>query len=531
MTTQVVQPYNSTSPTGGDALFEDLNMFYSSGDIAWGLTSTALVLLQVPGVGLFYSGLARRKSALSLLFTSMLAASVVAFQWFFWGYTLAFSHSAGPFLGDMANFGFRNVLAAPSVGGPRMPDLLYAVYQSMFAILTVAIVMGAVAERGRILPSLVFMFVWSTLVYDVIACWTWNPAGWLYRLGVYDFAGGTPVHMTSGTAALAYSYMLGRRTGHGTAALTYRPHNVVHIVLGTVLLWVGWFGFNAGSALSASLRAVMAAVVTNLAAAVAGLTWCLLDFRLERKWSAVGFCSGVIAGLVAITPGSGFVPPWAAVVYGVVSGIACNYATKIKYLIRCDDAMDVFAVHAVGGFVGNMLTAIFAADWIAALDGYSSIRGGWVNGHWVQLAIHLGGSAAAFAWSGGMTAIILFLMNLIPGLQLRCTEEDELTGLDEAEVGEYAYDFVQVDREVLPAPNADSESEGASSSAQGDGHFTNKEQPGYPGLGDIVSALNIRKDAYGGPMPITTRGGDDIQEFEASREALQRSDVYGARMI
>lgn len=185
--------------------------------------------------------------------------------------------------------------------------------------------------------------------------------GWAYKLGGLDFAGGTPVHISSGCAALAYSFVLGKRKGHGTHELNYRPHNVAHIVIGTVFLWVGWFGFNAGSALSANMRAVMAAMVTNLAASVAGITWCLVDFRLERKWSTVGFCSGVVAGLVAITPGSGYVPAWAAVVFGVCAGVGCNYATKLKYLLRCDDALDIFAVHAVGGLIGNICTGLFAA--------------------------------------------------------------------------------------------------------------------------------------------------------------------------
>lgn len=211
------------------------------------------------------------------------------------------------------------------------------------------------------LPCVVFMFVWATLIYDPIACWTWNSSGWSFRMGGLDFAGGTPVHISSGSAALAYSLMLGKRRGHGTHELNYRPHNVTHIVLGTVFLWVGWFGFNGGSALSGNMRAVMACVVTNLAASVGGITWCLLDYRLEQKWSTVGFCSGVIAGLVAITPGSGYVPSWAAVIYGVVGGAACNYATKLKFVIGVDDALDIFAEHGVGGIVGNILTAFFAA--------------------------------------------------------------------------------------------------------------------------------------------------------------------------
>ena len=225
----------------------------------------------------------------------------------------------------------------------------------------VALAVGAAAERGRMLPCVIFMFVWSTLIYDPIACWTWNTSGWVAQMGGLDFAGGTPVHISSGSAALAYSLMLGKRRGHGTHELNYRPHNVTHIIIGTVFLWVGWFGFNAGSALSANMRAVMAAVSTNLAASVGGVTWCVLDYRLEKKWSAVGFCSGVVAGLVAITPASGFVPAWSAVVFGVVGGSACNYATKLKFVLGIDDALDIFAEHAIGGLVGNILTGFFAA--------------------------------------------------------------------------------------------------------------------------------------------------------------------------
>jgi len=444
-----LEVYNGTSMTGGDSLTEDLNVYYNAGDIAWMITSTALVLLMIPGVGFFYSGLARRKSALSLIWLSIAATALISFQWFFWGYSLAFSHTAGKFIGDMENFGFRNVLGAPSVGSSKIPDLLFAIYQGMFAAITVALAIGAAAERGRLLPAMVFSFVWSTVVYDPIACWTWNSSGWVFKMGGLDFAGGTPVHISSGAAALAYSLMLGKRRGHGTHELNYRPHNVTQIVIGTVFLWVGWFGFNAGSALSANLRAIMAAVVTNLAASVGGLTWCILDYRLERKWSTVGFCSGVIAGLVAITPGSGFVPAWAAVVFGVVGGIACNYATKLKFLLHIDDALDIFAIHGVGGLVGDLLTGLFAADYIAHLDGATEIDGGWINQHYIQLAYQLCDGVTGMAYSFVLSCLILFLINLIPGLQLRASDQEEIMGMDETEVGEFAYDYVEVSRDVV----------------------------------------------------------------------------------
>jgi Amt family ammonium transporter len=269
-----------------------------------------------------------------------------------------------------------------------------------------------------------------------------------------DFAGGTPVHISSGSAALAYSLMLGKRRGHGTHELNFRPHNVTHVVIGTVFLWVGWFGFNAGSALSANLRAVMAAVVTNLAASVGGVTWCLLDWRLEGKFSTVGFCSGVVAGLVAITPGSGYVPAWAAVVFGVVAGIACNYGTKIKFWLRIDDSLDIFAVHAIGGFVGNICTGLFAADYIAHLDGTTVIAGGWLNRHWIQMAIQLADSVAGCLYSFFGSCIILFIINLLPGLQLRASEAEEVMGIDDTEIGEFAYDYVELTRDVLQNDDA-----------------------------------------------------------------------------
>jgi len=232
----------------------------------------------------------------------------------------------------------------------------------MFAAITPALAIGAAVDRARMLPCVVFMFVWATIIYNPIACWTWNPAGWVYKMGGLDFAGGTPVHISSGSAALAYSLMLGKRRGyHDVHGLPYRPHNVTHIVIGTVFLWVGWFGFNGGSALGANMRAVSACVVTHLAASVGGFTWCFLDYRLDRKWSTVRFCSGAVAGLVAITPASGYVPAWSSIIFGVVGAICCNFATKLKYVLNIDDSLDIFAMHAIGGLVGNILTAFFAA--------------------------------------------------------------------------------------------------------------------------------------------------------------------------
>jgi Amt family ammonium transporter len=433
---------------------EGTTVTYNLGDIAWVLTSTALVWIMIPGLGFFYSGLLRRKNALSMIWTSMISIAVVSFQWFFWGFSLTFSETGSSFIGNLKYFALKGVLEQPSIGSTRIPSIVFCVYQLMFAAITPAIAIGAIAERGRLGPLLVFVFVWSTLVYDPIACWTWNANGWSFVLGGLDFAGGSPVHISSGTAALAISIYLGKRRGYGTERLAYKPQNTSYVVLGTVLLWFGWFGFNGGSALSANLRAAQACIVTNLAASVGGLTWMLWDYRLEKKWSTVGFCSGAIAGLVAITPASGFVGSPAAVAFGFVAGTACNFATQLKFLIGYDDALDIFASHAIGGVVGNIMTALFAQSSVAGFDGVTAIPGGWFDHHWVQLGYQIADSCASLSYSLVMTTIILWIMHFIPGLALRVDEESEILGIDDAEMGEFAYDYVGLDQEIGHTINA-----------------------------------------------------------------------------
>ncbi|KID75756.1 ammonium permease, partial [Metarhizium brunneum ARSEF 3297] len=470
----MVAEYNGTTGTadaGYSTNVNDLNIFYDTGNLAFLTISSVLVLLMIPGVGFFYSGLARRKSALQLVLLSMLSVAVIGFQWFFWGYSLTFSRTGNAFFGDLTQFGLMKTLAQPN-GSSFLPDILFCLYQGMFAAITLltqvspkthrpALAIGAVADRGRILPAIIFIFIWSTVVYDPIAYWTWNANGWLYKLPSYDFAGGGPVHIASGTCALAYSVMLGKRSGYSkTQGLPYRPHSVTNVVLGTVFLWVGWFGFNGGSALAMNLRAVMACYVSNLAASCGGLAWVLLDYRLERKWSTIGFCSGAISGLVAITPAAGFVTPWGAVIVGLCGGACCNFATKLKFLTGVDDALDIFAVHGIGGMVGNILTGIFGASYIAALDGNTYSPIGWIEHNWVQLGYQLAGICAAFGWSFVLTCIILFLMNLVPGLSLRVSATEEDVGIDDAQLGEFAYDYVELTRHV-----ADSSSPGSMSSS------------------------------------------------------------------
>jgi Amt family ammonium transporter len=305
---------------------ENLNQWYQSGDTGFILIASALVLIMVPGLGFLYSGLARRKSALSMIWVCMASSTIITFQWYFWGYSLAFSTRSGSgFIGDLYKIGHAHTLGAPAAVG-LIPELLFSFYQMQFCAVTAAIVVGAVAERGRLVPMLVFVFAWATLVYCPIACWAWNPTGWAARWGVLDWAGGGPVEICSGLSALAYSLVLGRR--HERMMLNFRPHNVSLVTLGTVLLWVGWLGFNGGSGGGANLRSAMACWNTNLAAMFAAATWVLMDYRLARKWSMVGWCSGCISGLVAATPASGFITPWGSIILGIVSGIVCNLSTK-----------------------------------------------------------------------------------------------------------------------------------------------------------------------------------------------------------
>ncbi|GAA5795875.1 ammonium transporter AmtB-like domain-containing protein [Helicostylum pulchrum] len=412
---------------------------YNAGDVGWVLASTALVWLMIPGVGYFYSGMARRKNALSLIMCCVLSLVVVSVQWFIFGYSLTFSKTSTAFLGNMDNAFLRGVLNEPSMGSSAIPDLVFCIFQCMFAALTPALAIGSAAERARILPMIIFIFIWTTVVYDPVAFWVWNTNGWSFKLGGLDFAGGTPVHITSGFASLAYAIVLGRREGHDHKKEEFKPHNMSNVVLGTALLWFGWFGFNGGSALSGNLRAAMACVVTNLAASIGAITWMAIDYRIERKFSALGFCSGAVAGLVAITPAAGYVGPGPAVAIGFLGACSCNLAVHLKQYLNYDDVADVFAVHGVGGYVGSILTGIFAESYIAKLDGVTEIPGGWMNGNWIQVGYQFADATAGAAWAFVVTYLILFIMNRIPGLSLRVDREAELKGLDAAEIGEMAY--------------------------------------------------------------------------------------------
>ncbi|KAE9395929.1 ammonium transporter [Gymnopus androsaceus JB14] len=422
---------------------------YDGGDVAFIIVAGAMVLLMVPGIAFLYSGLARRKSALSLIWAVAASNAVGIFQWFFWGYSLAFSSSAtNGFIGNLRNFGLMKVLGDPSPGSPLIPEILYSFFQMEFACVTIGILMGGIAERGRLLPAMVFTFVWMTLVYCPLACWAWGQSGWAFSWGVLDFAGGGPVEIGSGVSGLALAMVLGRR--QEKELLNFRPHNVSLVSLGTFLLWFGWLGFNGGSAFGANLRAIIAIWNSMLAASFGGMVWCLMDYRYERRWS-----------LVAATPSSGYVHPWASVIIGILSGALCNLATKLKFLLRIDDALDLFAEHAIGGIIGLFLNGFFGTKEIISLDGVNtSTLGGFMDHNWKQLYKQFAYICATCSYSFFVTAILAKTIDMIPGLKLRTTPEDECLGIDEVEIGEFATDYIEIRRDVADGIfSADSSSE------------------------------------------------------------------------
>lgn len=403
-----------------------------------------MVSFMIPGLAFLYSGLSRRKSALSLIWAVSASNAVVVFQWFLWGYSLGFSPTAtSGFIGNLRNFGLMKVLGEPSPGTPLLPDILYSFFQMEFACVTAGILVGGVAERGRVMPAMVFIFIWMTLVYCPLVCWVWSANGWAAKWGVLDFAGGGPVEIGSGMGGLAYSWVLGRRQKR--ELINFRPHNVSLVGLGTSLLWFGWIGFNGGSAFGANLRAIFAVWNSMIAAAFGGIVWCLLDYRINRRWSMVGLCSGTIAGLVAATPSSGYLHPWASVIVGVVSGVLCNFATKLKFLFHVDDALDLFAEHAIGGIIGLLFNSFFASSTIMAMDGVTTaVPDEWVKQLYKQFAYICATSAYTFVF----TALIAKTVDAIPGLSLRCTKQEEILGMDEVEIGEFATDYIEIRRDV-----------------------------------------------------------------------------------
>jgi len=400
------------------------------GDTAWMLIATALVMVMLPGLALFYGGLVRRKNVLSTIIHSFFGLALVSVVWVLVGFSLAFGHDVTGLglLGGADYLGFSNVGLEPNpTYGPTVPFVLFAGFQMMFAAITPALISGAFAERKRFRSFVIFTVLWSVLVYSPIAHWVWASDGWLFKLGALDFAGGTVVHASSGVAALVAALAIGRRSGHGERM---EPHDIPMTVLGAGLLWFGWFGFNAGSALSAGGLAANALVVTNMAAAAATISWVLVSYLHKGKVSVLGAACGAVAGLVAITPASGYVTAGGAVVIGLIVGVLCYSATLLRERLRIDDALDVFAVHGVGGIFGAIATGVFATTAINAFPGLIDGNPGQV----ITQAVAIG---ATVAYSAVATLGIIKLVDFVLGLRVPVHEEE--VGLDLAVHGEVAY--------------------------------------------------------------------------------------------
>ena len=398
----------------------------NSGDTAWMLMSTALVLLMtIPGVALFYTGMVRKKNVLSTMAHSFVAVCIVTVLWVIIGYSLAFTPGT-PFLGSVDRFMLHGMDYLREAGmvsvhevAATIPESVFMMFQLTFAIITPALITGAFAERMKFSALVLFISLWTILVYAPVAHWVWEPGGWLATLGVLDFAGGTVVHINAGVSGLVAALMVGPRIGFGRVAMP--PHNLILTVIGASLLWVGWFGFNAGSAGAADGRAGMAMMTTQLATAIAALTWMLIEWLKRGKPSVLGLVSGAVAGLVAITPASGFVGVTGAMVIGVAASIACYWgATSLKAKMGYDDSLDVFGVHAIGGIVGALLTGVFAVKNIGGVEG--------------SILIQAIGVVSTLVYAGVVSAVILKLIDLVIGL--RVPGEDENEGLDIEQHGE-----------------------------------------------------------------------------------------------
>jgi Amt family ammonium transporter len=409
-----------------------------SGDTAWMLTSTALVLMMtIPGLALFYAGMVRKKNVLATMMQAFAVTCLVTITWMVAGYSLAFTNGT-PYIGDFSRFFLHGIADHISKGSDvgfvlgagtnnaspfTIPETVYMMFQMTFAIITPALISGAFADRMKFSALCIFMVLWSLLVYSPIAHWVWSATGWVGALGALDFAGGTVVHINAGIAGLMCALVLGKRIGYGRENLA--PYNVGYAVVGASLLWVGWFGFNAGSAVGANGRAGMAMAVTQVATAAAALGWMFAEWATKGKPSVLGAASGAVAGLVAITPASGFVLPGPALIIGVAAGVICYWsATWLKHVLGYDDSLDCFGVHGVGGIVGALLTGVFSYGPLSATDAAPGGSPGGLH----QLGIQAEAVVATLVWSGIVTVIILKIVDLLVGL--RVSPEEEIEGLD-----------------------------------------------------------------------------------------------------
>jgi Amt family ammonium transporter len=423
-------PASPTAPAEAPKAPEPLKI--DKGDTAWVLTSSALVLMMTaPGLALFYAGMVRQKNALATLMHSFIIAALISVQWVLWGYSLAFGPDKGGIVGGLEWVGLRGVGLEPfEAYSKTIPHQVFMLFQMVFAIITPALITGTFAERKKFSAFILFTLLWATFVYDPLAHWVWGDGGWLKKLGALDFAGGTVVHISSGVSALVCAIMIGRRRGFGHQPM--QPHNLPLTVMGAGFLWVGWFGFNAGSALAADGLAASAFTATNTAAAAAALGWMFTEWMTRGKPTVLGAASGAVAGLVAITPASGFVGPIASIIIGGLAGLLCYSACNIKARLGYDDSLDVVGVHGVGGTWGAIATGLFASKAVNEAGG-----DGLFYGNPGQLWTQIVAVVATYALAIVMTAIILKVVDMMVGL--RVSEEDEVAGLDLSQHSETAY--------------------------------------------------------------------------------------------
>jgi Amt family ammonium transporter len=411
---------------------------FDTGDTAWMLTSSALVLMMtIPGLALFYGGLVRSKNVLSTLMHSFFCAALISVTWVLFGYSLAFGPDVGGFVGSTANFGLANILGTANSVAPTIPAMLFVVYQATFAIITPALISGTFAERMRFPAFALFMLLWSTFIYNPLAHWVWG-GGWIgAQIGALDFAGGTVVHISSGISALVTAMYLGKRDGYPQTSMA--PHNLPFSVIGASLLWVGWFGFNAGSAVSSGELAATAFVNTNTAAAAATLGWMAAEWMRNGKPTMLGGASGAVAGLVAVTPAAGFVTPMAALIIGILAGVICYAAVSLKPRFGYDDALDVVGVHMIGGTLGAMLTGVFATKAVnSAIPTLTlGLDGGLLYGYPALMGKQFIAVLATYVFCGVGTFVLLSIINAIT--PLRAPIDDERMGMDLSQHSETAY--------------------------------------------------------------------------------------------
>jgi len=405
----------------------------NTGDTVFVLMSAALVMLMTPALALFYGGMVRNKNVLGTIMHSFILLGIITLEWVLWGYSMSFGPDHGSVIGGLEWFGLNNVGMEPSPDyGSTVPHLAFMIFQCMFAILTPALITGAFAERLKFTAFLLFALLWATFVYNPLCHWVWGVGGWIGRMGALDFAGGTVVHISSGISALAAALIIGKRLGYGSTA--YIPHNLPMTITGAALLWFGWFGFNAGSALACNGLAANAFVVTHIASAVAALSWIFFEWIHTGKPTTLGAASGAVAGLVAITPGSGFVGPISAIIIGGLGGAICYGGVLLKSRLAYDDSLDVVAIHGLGGTWGAIATGLFASTLINP-GGANGLFFGNPGQLWIQLVSVISTMIFAFV----MTLIILKIVDITIGL--RITEEDEVRGMDVSLHNEAGYSF------------------------------------------------------------------------------------------